>query len=259
MTDRDIVVHTSPDVLAAAAAARLVTRLVDVQAAGRVPRLVLTGGGIGTAVLRQLAQGPARDAVDWAHVDFYWGDERFLPPGDPERNETGAREALLDHLPIDPARVYAMGADTGTGPSGAEAAAQEYATLLAEHARPEDHGPVPAFDVTLLGMGGEGHTASVFPHSPAVYEAERTVVAVHGCPKPPPDRVSLTLPALRRSVEVWILATGEEKAGAVAMALGGAGEVAIPVAGATGTRRTLWLLDRAAAAKLPRDLTPRIA
>jgi 6-phosphogluconolactonase len=82
---------------------------------------------------------------------------------------------------------------------------------------------------------------------------------VHGCPKPPPTRVSLTLPALRRSAEVWILATGEEKAGAVAMALGSAGEVAIPVAGANGTRRTLWLLDGAAAAKLPRDLRPRIA
>jgi len=93
MTRRDIVVHANPDVLAAAAAARLVTRLVDVQAAGRVPRLVLTGGGIGTAVLEHLASGPAHDAVDWRHVDFYWGDERFLPPGDPERNETQARAA----------------------------------------------------------------------------------------------------------------------------------------------------------------------
>ena len=102
--------------LAAAAAARLVTRLVDVQAAGRVPRLVLTGGGIGTALLEHLAHGPARDAVDWAHVEFYWGDERFLPAGDPERNETGRRRALLDHLPVDPARVHAMGADTGSGP-----------------------------------------------------------------------------------------------------------------------------------------------
>jgi 6-phosphogluconolactonase len=258
-TRRDIVVHAGPDVAAAAAAARLVTRLVDVQAAGRVPRLVLTGGGIGIAVLEQLRSGPAHDAVDWTHVDFYWGDERFLAPGDPERNETQARDALLDHLPVDPARVHPMGADTGTGPSGAEAAAEAYAELLAAKARPEDHGPVPAFDVTLLGMGPEGHTASVFPHSPAVYETERTVVAVHGCPKPPPTRVSLTLPAIRRSVEVWILATGESKAAAVAMALGGAGEVAIPVAGATGTHRTLWLLDRAAAAKLPRDLTPPIA
>ena len=259
MTRRDIVVHANPDVLAAAAAARLVTRLVDVQAAGRVPRLVLTGGGIGTALLQQLAQGPARAAVDWAYVEFYWGDERFVAPDDPERNEIGAREALFDRLPVDPARVHPMAADTGSGPDGAEAAAEAYATLLAQQARPEDHGPVPNFDVTLLGMGPEGHAASVFPHSPAVYETERTVVAVHGSPKPPPTRISLTLPAIRRSQEVWVLTTGEEKAAAVAMALGGAGEVAIPIAGATGSRRTLWLLDRAAASKLPRDLTPPIA
>ncbi len=253
-----VAVHANPDVLAAAVAARLTTLLVDLQAAGTTPKIVLTGGGTGIAVLEQLRASVARDAVDWGMVEFYWGDERFLPPGHPERNETQAREALLDHVPVDPAKVFAMGADTGTGPSGAEAAAEEYAEILRKAARPEDHGPVPAFDVLMLGMGGEGHTASIFPHSPAVYETERTVVAVHGCPKPPPTRVSLTLPAIRRATEVWIMTTGDAKAAAVAMALGGAGEVAIPAAGAQGRRRTRWLLDRAAAAKLPRDLVPPI-
>src|SRR3954471_2475001 len=259
MAAPDIAVHAKPDVVAAAAAARLITRLVDLQAAGNTPKVVLTGGGVGTATLEQVRATVARDAVDWSRVEFYWGDERFLPPGDPERNETQARAALLDHVPVDPAKVFAMGADTGTGPAGAEDAAQAYADLLAGQARPEDHGPVPTFDITLLGMGGEGHTASVFPHSPAVYETERTVVAVHGCPKPPPARVSLTLPAIRKAAEVWIVTTGDSKAGAVALALSGAGEVAIPVAGATGTRRTLWLFDRTAAAKLPRDLGPPVA
>ena len=258
MTVPDVAVHANPDVLAAAVAARLVTKLVDLQAGGTTPKVVLTGGGTGTAVLEQIRATVARDAVDWGHVEFYWGDERFLPPGDPERNETQARAALLDHVPVDPAKVFPMGADTGTGPAGAEAAAEAYAELLAGAARPEDHGPVPAFDVLMLGMGGEGHTASVFPHSPAVYETERSVVAVHGCPKPPPTRVSLTLPAIRRATEVWVMTTGEAKAAAVAMALGGAGEVAIPVAGAQGRRRTRWLLDRGAAAKLPRDLVPPI-
>lgn len=259
MSARDVVVHTAADILAAAAAARLITRLVDLQAGGSVPKIVLTGGGVGIGMLEQIRATVARDAVDWQQVEFYWGDERFLPPGDPERNDTQARAALLDHVNVDPAKVFPMGADTGTGPSGAEAAAQAYAELLAGKAQPEDHGPVPAFDVTLLGMGPEGHTASIFPHSPAVYETERSVVAVHGCPKPPPTRVSLTLPAIRHSTEVWIVTTGEGKAGAVALALGGAGEVAIPVAGAWGARRTRWLLDRAAAAKLPRDLVPPIA
>jgi 6-phosphogluconolactonase len=258
MTTPDVAVHANPDVLAAAVAARLTTLLVDLQAAGTTPKIVLTGGGTGIAVLEQLRASVARDAVDWGKVEFYWGDERFLPPGDPERNETQARAALLDHVPVDQAKVFPMGADTGTGPGGAEAAAEAYAEILRQAARPEDHGPVPAFDVLMLGMGGEGHTASVFPHSPAVYETERTVVAVHGCPKPPPTRVSLTLPAIRRAAEVWIMTTGEAKAAAVAMALGGAGEVAIPAAGAQGRRRTRWLVDRAAAAKLPRDLVPHI-
>lgn len=258
MAARDIVVHADPDVLAAAAAARLVTRLVDLQSAGVVPKLGLTGGGVGIAMLEHLRDSPARAAVDWGQVEFYWGDERFLPPGHPERNETQARAALLDHVRVDPAKVFPMGADPGTGPSGADAAAEAYAQVLARAARPEDHGPVPSLDVLLLGMGGEGHTASVFPHSPAVYETERAVVAVHGCPKPPPTRVSLTLPAIRRAAEVWIVTTGEAKAAAVALALSGAGEVALPVAGAQGRRRTRWLLDRTAAAKLPRDLVRAI-
>lgn len=259
MAAPDITVHSRPNVLAAAAAARLVTRLVDLQAAGNTPKVVLTGGGVGIATLEQIRAMVARDAVDWGRVEFYWGDERFLPPGDPERNETQARAALLDHVRVDPDKVFPMGADTGSGPGGADAAAEEYAALLARASRPEDHGPVPSFDIVLLGMGPEGHTASVFPHSPAVYETERAVVAVHGCPKPPPTRVSLTLPSIRRAAEVWIIATGEGKAAAVAMALGGAGEVAIPVAAAQGRRRTRWLLDRAAASKLPRDLVPAIA
>ena len=112
-------------------------------------------------------------------------------------------------------------------------------------------GPVPVFDVCLLGVGEEGHTASVFPDSPAVHEKQRTVVAVRDCPKPPPTRVSLTLPAIRRSTQVWLMTTGEAKADAIAAALGGATEVDIPAAGARGQQRTLWLLDRAAAAKLP--------
>lgn len=253
MAGPEVAVHADPDELAAAAAARLGTLLVEVQAAGTVPKLVLTGGGVGIALLAQLRGAAA--ALDWGRVEFYWGDERFLPTGHPERNETQARHALLDHVPVDPARVFPMGADPGTGPAGADAAAEEYAALLARAAR--DHEPVPAFDILLLGMGGEGHTASVFPHSPAVYETERCVVAVHGCPKPPPTRVSLTLPAIRRAAQVWVVTAGEAKAEAVALALGGADEVAVPVAGARG-QRTRWLLDRAAASKLPRDRVPAL-
>ncbi|MBA3575132.1 MAG: 6-phosphogluconolactonase [Pseudonocardiales bacterium] len=256
MTPPQVVVHGTPELLAAAVAARLVTRLVDVQAARGHASVVLTGGGIGIALLRDLDATPAAGAVDWSRVDLYWGDERFLPAGHPDRNETQAREALLDRVGVDPARVHPMASSDGPLGDDPDAAARDYAALLARHARPEDHGPVPTFDVCLLGMGEEGHTASVFPGSPAVYETERTVVGVRGCPKPPPTRISLTLPAIRCAAEVWMVAAGEGKAPAAAMALGGAGEVLLPAAGATGRRRTLWLLDRAAAAKLPREFTP---
>jgi 6-phosphogluconolactonase len=254
-----VVVHANGDLLAAATAARLVTKLVDAQSSRGSASLVLTGGRTGNAVLEHLRESPARDAVDWSRVDLYWGDERFLPAGDPERNETQNREALLDHVPVDPARVHAMAPSDGEFGDDPEAAAAAYERMLAEATRPEDHGLVPTFDVCLLGVGEEGHTASIFPESPAVYEEDQMVVPVRNCPKPPPTRLSLTLTAIRSANEVWLMTTGEAKLAAVAMALGGAGEVQVPAAGARGRRRTLWLLDRAAAAKAPKQFLPPIA
>ena len=230
----EVLVHPDADTLAAAAASRLITALVDLQAGGGTPRIGLTGGGVGIAMLEQVLASPAHTAVDWGRVELFWGDERYLPPGDPERNETQARAALLDHVALDPAKVHAMDPDTGVG---ADVAAAAYVDVLGE----------PPLDVLLLGMGPEGHTASVFPDSPAVHESAATVVAVYDCPKPPPTRVSLTLPAIRRSTEVWLITAGAAKADAVARALGGAAEVETPVAGARGRERTLFLLDREAA------------
>ncbi|SEQ47755.1 6-phosphogluconolactonase [Lentzea albida] len=248
MSDPQVVVHRDGDLLAAAAAARLVTRIVDAQAARGVASVVLTGGRTGTAVLEHVNRSAARDAVDWSRVDLFWGDERFLPSGHPDRNETQARAALLDHVPLDPSRVHVMEPSDGAFGDDPEAAAAAYAEVLASLAGPEG---VPAFDVCMLGVGEEGHVASVFPDSPAVHEKERTVVAVRDCPKPPPTRVSLTLSSVRHAHEVWLMTTGEAKAGAVATALSGADEVELPAAGALGRHRTLWLLDTAASAKVP--------
>jgi 6-phosphogluconolactonase len=242
----EIAVHPDAEALASAVAARLVTRL-DVQAAGRVPHVVLTGGGVGIDLLRRLRDLPAQRAVDWSRVELFWGDERFVSPDDAERNDKQAREALLDHVGVDPARVHPMGADHGSGPSGAEQAAAEYATMLGRLG----NGNVPRFDVVLLGMGSEGHTLSVFPDSPAVHDEGHTVVAVHDCPKPPPDRVSLTLPVLAYADEAWVVASGEAKAEAVAGAVGGTPETELPVAGARRAGTTRWLLDREAASQLP--------
>ena len=253
MSTPEILVHPDAELLAKAVAARLVTRLVDAVSATGHAHLVLTGGGIGTAVLAELAAAPARDAVDWRQVDFWWGDERFVPAGNPDRNETGARSALLDRINLDPARVHPMPGPDGPDGDDPEAAAARYAGWLAAAARPEDHGPVPSFDVLILGIGPEGHVASLFPGMPAVYD-NRPVVAVRGSPKPPPIRISLTFPSIQAAREVWILASGEEKAGAVALALSGSGPVQLPAAGARGRQRTLFLLDEAAAAKLPHDI-----
>src|SRR3954462_8276437 len=105
-----VVTHRDATVLAQAVAARLVTALVDAQAARGSASVVLTGGGIGVASLRELAAIPARGAIDWDALDVWWGDERFLPTGHPDRNETQAREALLDTVDLDPARVHPLGA-----------------------------------------------------------------------------------------------------------------------------------------------------
>ncbi|MFJ1601066.1 6-phosphogluconolactonase [Streptomyces sp. NPDC088261] len=256
MSAPHLVVHRDKELMAQATAARLITRIVDAQASRGSASVVLTGGRNGNGLLAALSAAPARDAVDWSRLDLWWGDERFLPEGDPERNITQAREALLDSVALDPARVHAMPASDGPYGNDVEAAAAAYAAELAAASRPEDHAQVPSFDVLMLGVGPDTHVASLFPELPGVRETERTVVAVHGAPKPPPLRVSLTLPAIRAAHEVWLLAAGGDKAEAAEIALSGAGEIQAPAAGAYGRSRTLWLLDADAASKLPRDLYP---
>jgi 6-phosphogluconolactonase len=240
----DVVVHATADLLAKAAAARLVTRLVDAQAARGVASIVLTGGRVGGAVLRELRDNPARDAVDWSRVDIWWGDERWLPIGDAERNDRQAQDALLGSVPVDPARVHPFPAADGHFAGDPDAAAVAYAEEL------DAAGP-PRFDVLLLGVGEEGHVASIFPESPAAQETRTVVASVHDCPKPPPTRLTMTFPAINGATEVWLMAAGAEKADAVARALGGATGLEVPAAGVHGTTRTRWLLDTAAASKLP--------
>jgi 6-phosphogluconolactonase len=248
-----VVVHRDATVLAQAVAARIITVVVDAQAARGEASIVLAGGGIGTATLRELAESPARYAIDWARLSFWWGDERFLPSGHPDRNETQARAALLDRVDVDPERVHPMPASDGPVGDDVDAAADHYAAELAAAAQPEDHGTTPSFDVLLLGLGPEGHVASLFPEAPAMYD-ERPVVPVRGCPKPPPTRISLALATINRAREAWVIAAGEEKAGAARLALSGAGPTAVPAAGVHGRAATRWLLDRAAASRLPSEL-----
>jgi 6-phosphogluconolactonase len=244
-----IVVHKDAAVLAQAVAARLLTSMVDAQTYGGTASIVVPGGTIGIACLAALCDSPARAAVDWARVEVWWGDERFVAEGSPDRNELQAREALLDAVPA--AALHPMGALGGPDGDDADAAAARYADELAAAA--PGTALVPEFDVLMLGMGPEGHTASIFPESPAAHDL-RTAFGVHGCPKPPPTRISLGFSALSAARAVWMIASGVEKAPAVALALSGAGRVQVPAAGPTGREQTLWLLDEAAASHLPQGL-----
>jgi 6-phosphogluconolactonase len=239
-----VVVHRDATLLAQAVAARIIPALTDAQAARGDAAIVLTGGGIGVATLRELAQAPARDAIDWARLSVWWGDERFLPSGHADRNETQARDALLDHVPLDPAKVHAMPPSDGPLGDDLDAAAEQYAAELAAEA---DDDRSPHFDVLLLGLGPDGHVASLFPGSPGLQD-ERAVVPVRGAPKPPPTRLSLSFGVINDAREIWVVAAGEEKAGAAKDALSGKGSV--PAGNVAGLEATRWLFDRAAASRL---------
>lgn len=250
MSTTSVVVHADAELLAHAVAARLAVRLADAQAARGTATVVLTGGRVATATYRALRDSPARGVVDWPNVDVWWGDERFLPAGHPERNETQAHDALLDGVRIDVRRLHPMPASDGPDGDDAESAAARYATSLAAAAGSQ---PLPHIDVLLLGVGEDGHVASIFPDHPANQE-QRLVAAVRDSPKPPPVRITLTHPAINTADEVWLLAAGTGKASAVRKAITGSGTPPVPAAGVAGVASTRWLLDRDAAAELPRDV-----
>jgi 6-phosphogluconolactonase len=241
-------VETFPDsgLLVESAGNRLIDSIHTAVAARGRALVVLTGGGNGNALLEYLATHGQR--IDWPRVHLFWGDDRYVPEDDDERNYKQARAALLDHIDIPSGNVHAMPASDREFGGDLAAAALAYEQVLAANAEPGY--PTPNFDVHLLGMGAEGHINSLFPDTPAVRETTRMVVAVEDSPKPPPRRITLTLPAIRRSREVWLMVSGAAKAEAAAAAIGGADPVSIPAAGAVGLQTTLWLLDREAAARL---------
>jgi 6-phosphogluconolactonase len=218
------------DALAQAVAERLAALVADLQARGRTPRIVLTGGSIAAAIYERIDA----DSADWSDVEFWFGDERFVPEGHADRNDVQARDAFLDR--VGATRVHSV-AGNDCSLSAAEAADQYAATL-----------PDEPFDLVLLGLGPDGHVASLFPHHPQVHEADRSCVEVFDSPKPPPVRISMTFPVLNRTEAMWFLVTGEEKSDAVARALAADGSIdETPARGARGLQQTLWFLDEDAA------------
>jgi 6-phosphogluconolactonase len=228
--------------VADAGAARLVTALLDAQAEGRAPHVALTGGSLGSAIVASVLQVPAHTSVDWSTVSVWWGDERYLPAGDQDRNDTQNDAAGLDRLGLDSALVHRV-----PGPDSS-ASAEESALAYTATLRGSGGG---TFDVMILGVGPDGHVASLFPGHPAQLTQDAIAVAVHDSPKPPPDRVSLTFECLNRSERVWFLVAGTDKAQAVRHGVEGAGPDLSSAAQVHGIRETLWLVDRDAAAGLP--------
>ena len=248
--ERRVLVHPDVDALTAAVAARFLTKLVDLLDEYETVNVVLTGGTVGAGTQRAVAGSGMRDAIDWARVHFWWGDERFVPKQDPERNEVQAREALLDSIDVPAANIHPFPASDEI--EDMERAAAAYAEVLQEHA-PEG-ATLPRFDITFLGVGPDGHIASLFPERNNGRTGSATVVPVRNSPKPPPDRLSLTLSALNTSQRVWMVAAGAEKATALGLALAGASDDEVPVAGVQGRKRTVFFVDAAAAKNVPQNL-----
>lgn len=245
MTQPQLEVLGTADAMAQVVAARLVDHLARLQADGRVPSVVLTGGSIADAVHRAVLEVPDRVRVDWSRVEVWFGDERYVDASDGDRNALQARRALLDHLPLDADRIHEMPAADGPH-DDVDAAAGAYAEEVRRVL-----GDEPRFDVLMLGIGPDGHCASLFPGHPEV-QATGVAVGVRSSPKPPPTRISLTMDMLRSADEVWFIAAGEEKAQAVQQAVTGAEIDQVPAAGPRGLARTVWYLDDAAASRLDR-------
>jgi len=241
----ELKVLADPAAVAAAVAERFLQRLVAAQGRGEEPQVALTGGSIAQAVHRQIALRAPDHEVDWSRVVFWWGDERYVAPDSAERNALDARAAFLDV--VGATQVHEI-SSTAAAPD-VDSAATAYSDRLRSAGAGE-------FDLVMLGMGPDGHVASLFPGFSQVDVVDRIAVPVTGSPKPPPERVSLTFPALNRTRATWFLVTGQEKADAVRRALAPEGDVHVtPARGVSptpisGAGETVWFLDLAAASML---------
>lgn len=232
-----VVQHRDADDLADRGAVRLLAKLIELQGDGRVAQLCLTGGRIASSLYARLGELVAGSELDPTRLELWWGDERFVPTDDPERNAGPTLALLAGHFTLDSGRTHPMPSADGVVDAGASAAT--YAKELGE----------TRFDLCLLGMGPDGHVASIFPNHVSGEATAQSVIGVSDAPKPPAERISLTIQALNNSEEVWFLVSGSEKASALARAL--AGDTDLPAGRVAGQGRTLWLVDRDSAAELP--------
>lgn len=238
MPRTQVTVFPSAAALAEGVAELFAVRAVEaVEERGRF-RVALAGGTTPLAAYRRLAAPPWADVVPWGSVEVFFGDERCVGECDAERNDGAAREALLAHVPIPPENVHPV---ASLAPDGAE----RYEALLRERLDAPAPG-VPSLDLVLLGLGADGHAASLFPGHPAAAETVRLVARVDGAPKPPPARVTFTLPLLNAARSVAFVVSGREKREALARVLSGERSLPAACVDPPGGER-LFFLDRAAA------------
>lgn len=218
-------------------ARRLLDRVIRVQESKGEVHLCLTGGETANLMYERFAALVPDSALEPRSLELWWGDERFLPAAHEDRHSLQAFSRLARTISLNAAQIHMMPAKDGR--ADADECAAEYAAELGE----------THFDVTLLGLGIDGHIGSMFPHHSSFNPTSRKVIGVTDAPKPPVDRISLTLPALNRCDELWFLITGAEKAHAVASTI--EGDPALPGSYARGQEATYWFLDTEAAGELP--------
>lgn len=243
-----LIVGADPAAVALAGARVWVDCVRHALAARGIFHVALAGGSTPRELHCAVTAQPDLDFA-WHRTHIYWSDERAVPPNHPGSNYAMAEETLLSGVPLGPSQIHRMPADA----DDLEAAARAYAATLARELAPPEHAP-PSFDLLWLGLGEDGHTASLFPRSPALHVRDRWVVAVTDAPQPPPRRLTLTMPVLSAARRVAFVVTGRGKAEIVREVLEGPYDPerlpAQAVHPAPG--RLMWLLDEAAASKLTR-------
>ena len=218
-------------------AAALIKKLEELLLAKPEVHLVLTGGTVGIASLAALRANPDRQKIDFTKVHFWWGDERYVSSESADRNALQARNALLNHIEIDDTKVHEFPA-ADNGLTLGQAAA-EFSTHIQK--------VNPNFDILLLGMGPDGHVASLFPGKSEPKPGD-WVFAEADSPKPPSQRLSLSYEALNSADEVWLVVAGADKQDAVAVAMGDEPE-SLPVGRVHGKNLTQWFVDATAGTK----------
>jgi 6-phosphogluconolactonase len=245
--EREIHIFRDCDALANALAVHVAKVALEAVAAGGRFMIALSGGSAMLLLAEGIRSGATGTPVDWSAWHIFWADERCVPNDSADSNSTSARQALLAQVPIPAAQIHAV--DSTLRPPES---AREYELRMAKIFR-QLAGEWPRFDLILLGVGPDGHTASLFPGNPAVSETERWVAPVFGAPKPPPERVTLTLPVINRARQICFVATGADKAPVLARILraGDSSKVQVPAARVRLSDGAIhWFIDQAAASAL---------